>query len=222
MVSDYTNFKSLNKSLKFLENLFFSVALQKDAHHSVGILHKGIFSPAKTPIIHKGSLHKGIGLGDFVDGKIISDLAFFLTFYHYFAEKAEVKSVAVQKVFFALGGELGGEKPRQKLYGDGGVHHGEKLPIEPMESMDGIGIGLHHLYKGFILFIEEGGKSSKQGIFALEIMIECTLAGFGLKDDIFNGGILIALFIKQLPRGRNYLSACVSCIFSGHITPPRL
>ena len=48
-------------------------------------------------------------------------------------------------------------------------------------------------------------------------MIERAFRGAGLVDDVLDGGIVVALLIKQPPGGGNDLAFCVPVVFLRHM-----
>ena len=115
-------------------------------------------------------------------------------------------------MLFAARGQLGGNQPRQQIQRYAILDHAEKLAIQKQQLIERIHIGIDFILQLFIFFIEQKGKRAQQRVLALEIMIEGTLRRAGGLHDFIDGGIFIALFVKQAPRGVDDPAARVAAV----------
>ena len=174
-------------------------ALQEHGHHLVGIPGQGVLAVAEAPVVHKGPLEHGIAVHNLVHRKVGAELPLFLPILDYLPQKLEVGAVPVQQALLAPGGELGGEKAGEKVQGDAVVYHDEELVVQEDELLNCVGGGVHYILKLLVLGIEEHGEGAQKVILAFEIVIEGTLGGAGVINNIFYSGVVIAFLVEQLP-----------------------
>ena len=119
-------------------------------------------------------------------------------------------------MLFPPGEELGGEKPGQQVQGDAPVNHGEELMVQEYQLLDGVLLRREGGAQRLILLVEDVGEGAEQSVLAVEVMVKGALGGLGLKDDVLDGGVLIALLVKELPGGGDDAALGVPGVLTGH------
>ncbi len=119
-------------------------------------------------------------------------------------------------MLFPPGEKLGGEEPRQQVQGDAPVNHGEQLMIQVGQLFNGVLLRGEGGDQRLVFLVEDVGEGAEQGVLSVEVVVEGALGGLGLKDDVLNGGILVALLVKELPGGGDDAALGVPGVLPGH------
>ena len=119
-------------------------------------------------------------------------------------------------MFLPFRDELGGKQLAEQIHGHGVFNHKKQFLIEKDQFIHRTEGRIHGFGQFFVFFVEQIGKRTQQCIFPFEIVIEGAPGGAGGLDNLVDGGIVIALLVKQLPGSGDDFALGVSGVFLLH------
>ena len=149
--------------------------------------------------LENGEQELAAGAKELADGA--AQLAALLPRAHHLRQELEVRPPAVEQVLFAVGDELGREKPRQQLQRHARVDHAEQLLIQPDQHLHRVHPRIDAPAQLLVLLVEQHRQRPQQCVLSLKIVVKGAPGGAGCLDDLLHRGILISLLVKQLPGG---------------------